>query len=76
MILKSLYENIVIKISTMNNHENFNVENFLICTLSDGPKGVSFSHDFEITKFMGLKRKNHESLRCHRQKNKIGTNYA
>ena len=66
-LLRRLYENIDIKYSTINNHDNSNVENIPYSSLLNGPERLSISPNFEISKFMGLSKKTMN--RCHRQNN-------
>ena len=59
--LKSLYQNINIRYSTINNHENFNVETISNKALSNILGRRSLSHDFEISNSMDLLKKKHET---------------
>ena len=47
--LKSLFKNIDIKYSTINNHENFKLESISNNALSDGSERLSLSYDFKIS---------------------------
>ena len=75
MILNIPYENIKILHSTIINHEDFNVESISKCSLSGHLKRLSLSPDFEISKFMGLTKKNmnryHQQKKFERTKHRI-----